>query len=324
MLERYDKRTGMVAPVSVARAAVVRDIYTLPAETGHAADALEMMFAAQESVIAPIIRRLRSLTEPGHYRLDPVLRDGLAGYIAMLHMRSPTYRDVANRRIAWFGSIEHDMQLNDPGRFANVVRASGWQGTEEELEAYRLSELEAFRSGRLFLEAAPISSMGDLRLAIDQLRPILMERRWVVVRRERWPYLVLGDQPVTLLGPSGALGDIGFAVADNEVLIPLASDCLLTMGSGPHSRNIEVVVPDRGRYDSLAAPWWLQANVAAWRTSGRFVFARCQADLDAVALAMHPDLRQAVLPSPSYGGGDPAWAGYARRLGITRMDDSDL
>ena len=324
MLYRYDKQTGVVARVSVARAAVVRDIYTLPAPTGHAADALESMFAAQERIIAPIIRRLRSLTDPGHYGLDPVLRDGLAGYVAMLHIRSPTYRDVANRRISWFGSIELDMQLNDPSRFARIVRASGWQGTDGELEAYRLNELEAFRSGRLFVEAPPISSMADLRLAIDQLRPVLIDRRWVVMRRDRWPYLVLGDQPVTLLGPSGELGEIGFAVEGNEILIPLGSECLLAMTSGPHSRNVEVVTPDQARADGLEVPWWHQANGAAWRTSGRFVFARCQADLDAVGRALHPDLRQAILPGPSYRGGDPDWAAYADRLGIRRMDDSDL
>jgi len=323
MLHRYDKRTGAVARVSVARAAKVKDIYTLPAETGHAADALELMFAAQERIIAPVIRGLRSLTDPGRYRLDPALRDGLAGYVAMLHVRAPTYRDVANRLISWFGSIELDVQLNNPSRFANIVRASGWQGTDEELEAYRLSELEAFRSGRLFVEAPPISSMADLRLAIDQLRPILIDRRWVVIRRDRWPYLVIGDQPVTLLGPSGELGQIGFAVEGNEVLIPLASDCLLAMTSGQHSRNIEVVAPDRGRGDGLEAPWWHQANVAAWRTSGRFVFARCQADLDAAARALHPDLRQAVLPGPSYRRGEPAWAGYADHLGIRMMDDAE-
>jgi hypothetical protein len=84
------------------------------------------------------------------------------------------------------------------------------------------------------------------------------------------------------------------------------------------------VTPDRARADGLDAPWWHQANVAAWRTSGRFVFARCQADLDAVGRALHPDLRQAVLPGPTYEGGDPAWAGYSDRLGIRRMDDADL
>lgn len=323
MLFRFDKRSGQISRLSVARAAVVKDFYTLPSETGHHPDALEHLFGAQEGVIAPIIRRFRSLTEPGRHRLDPVLRDGLAGYLAMLHVRSPTYRDVARRWISLFGSIDLDVTLADPDRFGSVVRESGWQGTDEELEAYRLRELESFRSGRLFVEAPPISSMADLRLAIDELRPCLLERRWIILHRDRWPYLVVGDQPVTLLGPGGELGEIGFAVQRNEILIPLGSDCLLAMVHGPHANDVEVVTPDRSPVDGLEPPWWYQANVAAWRTSGRFIYARSEADLEAVRLALDPEAREADLPGPAYRGGDSAWAVYADRLGIRerRVDE---
>lgn len=323
-LFRFDKRSGTISRLSIARAAVVKDLFTLPAETGHHPDALENLFGVQEGVIAPLIRRFRSLTNPGRWALSPDFRDGLAGYLAMLHIRSPTYRDVARRWIGWFGSIDLDMTLSSPDRFGRVVRASGWQGTDEELEAYRLRELDALRSGHLFVEAPPISSMADLRLAIDALRPALLDRRWVILRRERWPHLVIGDQPVTLLGASGQVGDIGFAVQENEILVPIGSDCLLALTGGGHSDDIEVVTPDRSALDGLEPPWWHQANVAAWRTSGRFIYARSEADLQAVRLALDPDLRQAELPGPGYRGGDPAWAAYADRLGIRELREDEL
>ncbi len=49
------------------------------------------------------------------------------------------------------------------------------------------------------------------------------------------------------------------------------------------------------------------------------MFGRSEADLQAVEVALEPTLRQAILPGPSYEGGDAAWDVYAERLGIDRV-----
>lgn len=319
-LARYDKRTGKLQRLSTKHAAVVNHFYTLPPEAWHKADALEHSFAWLEGMVARHVEWLRSLSAPGRYRLDPTIRDGLAGFVAMLHVRSPAYREWADRRINFLESIRYDMQLANPEAVRDALRASGDTRTDDEIEAYRLQELDEFRSGRVFLEALPIASMGDLRIAVDAIRPQLIARRWVVVRRDRWPLLVIGDQPVTLVGPTGELGEIGFGIAENEILVPLGSNALLVMTGEPDRGGVELVTPDRTDPAGLEGPWWHQANAAAWGTADRFVFARSRADLDAVALALDPEKRQGRPQGLSFRG-PAAWAGYAERLGIRHEDD---
>lgn len=84
-LARFDKTTGLIDYPSVSRAAKINDYYTMPAETGHLPDALEDTLAMGERIVAPWIRHLRAVDQPGRIGLDAVARDGLAGYFAMLH-----------------------------------------------------------------------------------------------------------------------------------------------------------------------------------------------------------------------------------------------
>jgi len=71
LLARFDKTTGRIRPVSVARTAVVKDYNTLPAQTGHPSDALEQQFTKLEGLVAPWLRRARSVQEPGRIEVCP-------------------------------------------------------------------------------------------------------------------------------------------------------------------------------------------------------------------------------------------------------------
>lgn len=183
-------------------------------------------------------------------------------------------------------------------------------------------EVQRFRSGEVFVEAPEQWSLRHLKTALDYIRPALVAMHWVLARRERSPFLVLGDQAVTLLGPNGELGEIGFANDDVDVLVPLSASCLLVMTDEPHGDGIDVIAPDTGKA-GLGPRWWALANDAAWRTAARFVFARSAADLQATELSLDPTDRRSTLPGPSYAGGDPAWAAYAERLGIRTLSDEE-
>lgn len=323
-LARFDKTTGLIDHLSVSRGATINDYYTMPAETGHPPDALEDSFAEGERIVAPWIRHLRAVDQPGRIGLDAVARDGLAGYFAMLYVRSPVFREPNRKMATFLESIRIDMLLASPDAYAARVRQSGHDGTDAEIEAERQVELHRFRSGEIFVEAPEQWSLVHLKTALDQIRPVLIDMHWMLVRRQSSPFLVLGDQAVTLLGPNGELGEIGFANDDVDVLVPLSSSCLLVMTNEPHAGGIDVIAPDGRGQAGLGPRWWHLANSAAWRTSARFVFARSAADLQGTELSLDPTERRSTLPGPSYRGGDPAWAAYAERIGIRIISDDDL
>lgn len=323
-LARFDKMTGVIDHPSVARSAVLNDYHTLPAETGRAPAELEDTFAKLEAIVAPWIRQLRSIEQPGRIPIDRAARDGLAGYLAMLHIRSPAFREPNQKVSSFLESIRIDTLLASSERYAMRMRADGDTRTDGELEAERIVELERFRSGEIYVEAPGLWSLGALKLALDEIRPILVEMHWMILRRSSMPFLVLGDQAVALLGPRGELGEIGFANDGVEVLVPLAASALLVMTREPHLGGIDVIAPDRNGALGLGPRWWQQANGAAWRTAARFLFARSDADLHGTELSLDPTERRATLPGPSYRGGDPAWAAYAERIGIEVIADGDL
>lgn len=323
-LARFDKITGLIDHPSVNRSATIKDYYTMPVETGHPPDALEDTFAEGERIVAPWIRHLRSVDQPGRMNVDAVARDGLAGYFAMLHVRSPVFRESNRKMDTFLESIRIDMLLANPGAYAARVRDHGHQGTDAEIEAERQIELRRFRSGEIFVEAPEQWSLVHLKTALEQIRPVLVDMHWTLVRRGSSPFLVLGDQAVTLLGPKGDLGEVGFANDDVDVLVPLSASSLLMMTNEPHGGGIDVIAPDDRGQAGLGPRWWHLANSAAWRTAARFVFARSASDLQGTELSLDPTDRRSTLPGPPYRGGDPAWTAYAERIGIQTISDEDL
>lgn len=321
-LARFDKTTGGIQHPSVGTSAVLNDYHTLPPETGRGPTELEDEFTKLETIVAPWIRQLRSIQRPGRIPIDYAIRDGLAGYLAMLHIRSPAFREPNRKMATFLESIRIDMTLASSGGYATRMRAEGDGRSENEIEAERILELGRFRSGEIYIEAPEQWSLQHLKLAIDEIRPLLVEMHWVIVRRDASPFFVLGDQPVTLRGPDGELGDVGFANDGVDVLAPLSSSALLAMTRERHAGGIDVITPDARV--GLRQPPWQVANHAAWRTAARFVFARSEADLEMTELSLDLAERQSVLPGPSYRGGDPAWAAYAERIGITIIPDDDL
>lgn len=323
LLCRYDKTTGRMDRLSVARAAVINHYNSLPPETGHPPDALENQFTYLETVVAPWIAQLRAAPRAGRIPIDAGARDGLAGYLAMLHIRSPVFRAASRRLDTFMESIRIDMLLANPEAYAARLRSNGDLRPDAEIEAERVTELERFRSGEVFVESPEIRSLAHLKLAIEQIRPMLIEMHWTIVRRANPPFLVLGDQPVTLLGPNDEVGDLGFGNDGVDVLVPLSSASLLVMTHEAHAGGIDVV--DGDDRESVSRPDWLHlANAAAWRTGARFIFARSPDDLVATEQILDPSERRATIPGPSYRGGDPAWAPYAERIGIEILADDDL
>ena len=104
---------------------------------------------------------------------------------------------------------------------------------------------------------APESGLASLGLAVDGVRPILAGMRWDLWC-SRFPWFILGDQPVTIARPPDLppyLG-AGFATPGVEIYAPLSPEALLVGTNEPHDGSIRVFAPDHEpRPPSLARDW---------------------------------------------------------------------
>jgi len=248
----FDKKWGKVGSRSVASSAVSRDHYLLPGESIDDRLRIERQFAALEDRVAPLIRRLAS-SGLGAVSLSAEERDALAGYAAILHVRVPATRETALIRARAMGTDPESMGLTDPVAFLRSARRFGLVGSDEELEARRQAWLRDVRLGRRGFDVHPAISLVGLKTAVQKVRPLLIEREWELLRMDRWPGLVLGDQPVTLLSRGRISPEIGFGTDGVQVMMPLSPDILLLISDRPREAVLmNRIEPDR---PGLSEPW---------------------------------------------------------------------
>lgn len=307
----YDKRTGLTAERSVKKSAAAPDYYSVNYPEGRRDVSLERLFNSLETAAAPVIKRIVALA-PGRYQLDPATRDLLAGWLALAHARVPATIDQTLAMAKFAVAVETDMLLRNPDRYRERSRAGGSTHTDEALEAQRLGELLEHEERRLIVEPAPETGLTALGTAVDHIRPVLAAMRLDVVLRSRFPYFVLGDQPVTVGRPpdlSKFLG-AGFGTPGVEIYAPLAPTTLLVATHEPHDGSLSVIAPDlRARESSLAADWSLVANLTAFVNAPQFVFGRSQGDVEAARLALSPEDRD-FKPGIIVRGLPEEWARY--------------
>lgn len=162
------------------------------------------------------------------------------------------------------------------------------------MEAQRIDDLHEHEERRLIVEPAPETGLTSLGVAVDHIRPVLAGMRWDLVRRGRFPYFVLGDQPVTIARPPGLSEFMGAGPATPgvEIYAPFSPEALLVATHEPHDGSLRVVAPDdHERKPALASDWSLRPNLTAFVHAPQMVFARSQGDLEAARLALAPEDR---------------------------------
>ena len=254
---------------------------------------LEKVFNRLETMAAPLIKALADLP-PGVHDFSPDARGLLAGWLALSQARVPSTIDSTMAMAKFGAAVETDMLLRNPERYRERSRAGGATSSDEVLDAQRRKYLREHEERTLIVEPAPETGLTSLGIAVDGIRPILIGMRWDIFRRARFPWFVLGDQPVTIARPPDLSSFLGAGVATPgiEVYAPISPDALLVGTHEPHDGRVRVFAPDgRPHRPSLAHDWSLRANVSAFSTAPRDVFARSQGDLEAVRLALAPEAR---------------------------------
>jgi Protein of unknown function (DUF4238) len=307
-----DKATGVIRPRSVRKSAAGPDFYAINFPDGRGRDtSLEDAFEVLENAAAPFLKALDGLP-PGRHELGMAERELLAGWLALSHARVPGAIDTDLAMAKFVVAIQTDMLLRNPDEYRSRWRASGSTESDEALEARRLVDLREHEERVLVVEPAPETGLTGLGRAVSHIRPLLAQMRWDLLRRDRFPWFILGDQPVTIARPPDLLPfqGAGFATPGVEIYAPISPEALLVGTHQPHDGSITVAALDRHeRPPSLRADWCWRPNLTAFTHAQRDVFGRSQADLEAVRLALAPEDRNWV-PRMSITGIPKEWERY--------------
>lgn len=304
-----DKATGVIKPRSVRKSASGPDFYAINFPDARGRDtSLEDAFEILETAAAPFLKVLGSLP-PGRHEMGAGERDLLAGWLALSYARVPGTIDTTLAMAKFAVAVQTDMLLRNPVEYRRRSRAGGVTKTDAELEVERLGYLGEHNERTLVIEPAPETGLTSLGHAVEDIRPLFAQMRWDIARRDRFPWFVLGDQPVTIARPLdlSPFRGAGFATPGVEVYAPIAPEALMVGSHEPHDGSITVVAPDqRPHRPSLALDWSLRPNLTAFTHAQREVFGRSQADLEAARLALAPEDRTWV-PQMSVSGIPEEW-----------------
>lgn len=281
----YDKRTKLQKRLPIAKTALRNDYNTYRTIQGPRDD-VDQALTAIESAAAPAIRALLRLP-PGRLDIPKEVRAAVAAYIGTLWMRVPASRKKTENFEEQVAAIMTRVRLAHPEGFAKELRETGWTGSDEEADRFRLDWLDDVQSGRGRFVANHEASISDVGVGLS-MAPYITAMAWRLITVTTWPFFVLGDAPVTLWpGPDSPPGPVGLLSPGAELSVPLRPETVLVGTQGPLP-DYHLVL-DRGRAlrgpTSLAMPY----NYRSLAAADRLLYARSRVDLDAV-IAYAPDV----------------------------------
>lgn len=308
---RFGRRPGHVIQFRKDAAAVSRVPISKAAQRpGYYSAAhpdLEKAFALLEGRAAGAISRILDLA-PGDHGLSVLDRYAISTYLGLLWVRGPAHRELTAAMGRIGALMQLDINLTHPEKFSKDSRRAGSKRSGAELEQERARLLAELRRGDLTIEMDPRATLLSVPAALTDHAEKLFSRRWVLVRVDEIPYLVLGDHPVVVT--DGIELNVGLARPFSAVLAPLAPTALLLLlqSSNEAEAGISVVLDDGPDLDdaSMAA----EANKLAWRSARDYVFAHSASHLEAVQLSLDPSLRMSR-PKVFVAGLPSEWATYA-------------
>ncbi|WP_269939602.1 DUF4238 domain-containing protein [Arthrobacter sp. HY1533] len=268
--------------ISVERASVVKDFYTIELEDGQLSDYFERAFSDVEGPAGAV---LKSVVGNGGWPLSAEEKCDLALWIALQHLRSEGVRTQGNNINALM------IQL--------VVGTSGKEALRRHIEN---AESAPISSERLDFEWAELTRDGGPRLRADarsHLRMVgeLLEPTATMLASMQWSvnvykrkHLVTGDHPVSLLKTPQHPPFFGVGLANaGGFALPLSRTHGLVIGASPD-------LPDlRMEGTALTAKSMNQATATNSRTC-----LYSHPDDENVIRGMHvPEVREREVSSPS-------------------------
>ncbi|MFN2483795.1 MAG: DUF4238 domain-containing protein [Candidatus Limnocylindria bacterium] len=310
----YDKSTDAIAERPVMDTAVISNYYTIPGPHGPT-DELERQLASIEDEAANALRRLSSVPD-GRLVLAEDDRVVLSAYLALLHVRVPATRKASEALLAFLHYVSLDVQFAVEEGFPERARERGLAGSDQELEALRVRMLAQLRGGDVTVDVQETASLSTLKMAFEDIAPILYAMPWFILKRRRFPFFVIGDCPVTLWPATDHPPDTGVGFLSPGAEVAVAIDAHTMLVAKHDGAGGVVMDPDLTpqSYDTLMRLDWVYAyNYRTWVAAERFVYARSQADLAAMCTFLSQEERMRRRVSLALDTVGAQWGLYGKR-----------
>jgi hypothetical protein len=193
-----DKQTGKVFQTSIRNVATEKGFYDIETQTGR--ESLESGLSRLESVVAPLITRIRA--ERALSFLSPSEREMIALFAMVQHQRTVNYRQKVS-------------QMN-VDLLAKIRRMGFATDQIDGIKEFSEDDLQKFA----------VLSIG---MAI-QFAPHILDKAWILQSSDANNQFFIADNPIALQNRKdlGPYGNIGFAVPDIEIFLPLSSTLCLS------------------------------------------------------------------------------------------------
>jgi hypothetical protein len=216
-----------------------RENYYVFTDRGYPDDQVEKLLSKAESLVAPVICKLRN----PQFRMTEQQRNELYTFIAMTFVRVPAYRDFVDRQAAMLMSrltLEH---ARDAKRF---------RATLEKYEAETGDSVGDYEQLRQFIlggnyEVSQKSAGYNLKMAFESGLEIseLLETdyEYDIWYAPQGSFFITCDNPVITIEPDGdgtAFVGTGFARKNTEVLFPLNQKACLRLRRGARGEQLEI------------------------------------------------------------------------------------
>jgi hypothetical protein len=198
-----------------------RDFYSLDDETAGS-DALESMFAENESRSAPAIKRVvESLAFPSGEDLDAILE-----FVTLLAFRTPAVREMLMDFTARVARMITNVMTSSEEAWAATVEGMRASGTDVPDDA----SYEAIRrvAQDCEIKVADNDYIKGLSLtAVPEILALMHQRGWsLFVAPEDGPTFITSDHPVALVWSDGHVGGFyppGFGLEGTRVIVALSA-----------------------------------------------------------------------------------------------------
>jgi hypothetical protein len=255
MVWRLDKKTGKPERVNPANEAVIGRYYRVTHDDGSVDDSADEILDVIENDASNVIRRVADVD----YRPTADHVGVLLLFALTLKLRTPQGREAIHELDANAGNLGYEVWLRNQRQFHDAMRFLG--ETAEQLDARRLSQLEALKSGRIQVKSTSSREVWIMLSSLIEMSDELFEKLGCVLYRApddgKSPF-ILSDNPVAHYDPDSDDGGAGFLLGPRGgTLVPLdPSFALVFVSHGAGSwRDVALTRKDVGEHNLLTYAW---------------------------------------------------------------------
>lgn len=231
------RRNRRPASVGIRSVASEEDFDLLKSDK-HGIDkgAIAKVLKKSEDDAAPVIHKLLA---PSVLSLTPEERGALATFVSYLLYRNPTsMAKLMNFRRA-FDIVCLKTVAEDERGFEQYCKERGLEQTPEEREELRQQALDFENHFRLVGDTPEHRDWYFLWgfVGSNVVRPVLLQKFWVLFNNTSTRSLITSDNPVTLIAPENHPPQAGVGVENGLVYLPLSPQRALLMGNAKPSKT---------------------------------------------------------------------------------------